>query len=113
MSLRPPDVGERLGDVARGARVNVADEAQRDVVVLGLEPARADDAPARQRHLAHDGFRQFQGGKQARHGRALLPLELCDANLRADDYLPPRTSLIDAARPASLVKKKKEPDLRF
>ena len=30
-----------------------------------------------------------------------------------DNYLLPRTPLIDAAKPASLVKKKKESDLRF
>ena len=53
--LRPADVAQRLGDVARGARVDVADESKRDVVVLGLEPARADNAAARERKLANDG----------------------------------------------------------
>ena len=49
------------------ARVDVADESERDVVVLGLEPARAGDAAAHKRKLADDGLRQFKSGEQARH----------------------------------------------
>src|SRR5271168_5202512 len=56
----------------RGAPVNVADESQRDVIVPGLEPARADDAAARERHLAGDAFGQFERGEQTRHDAALL-----------------------------------------
>ena len=64
---RAADVVERLGDVVRRPRVDIADEAQRDVIVGGLEPARADHAAARQRDLADDGLRQLQSGEQTRH----------------------------------------------
>src|SRR6185437_9114203 len=38
-------VAERLGDVARRGAVHVADEPERDVIVLRLDPARADAPP--------------------------------------------------------------------
>ena len=41
--------------MSRAARaVDVADESQRDVIILRLEPARADDAAAHERDLAND-----------------------------------------------------------
>ena len=52
------------------ARVDVADESEGDVVVLGLDPARADDPAAGKRELADDDARQFEAGEQARHGGA-------------------------------------------
>jgi hypothetical protein len=67
LRLRPSDVAERLGDVARGARVDIADESERDMIVLGLEPARADDDAAHKRELADDAVRQFKRGEQAGH----------------------------------------------
>ena len=54
--------------MSRAARaVDVADELKRDVVVLGLEPARAGNAAACERELTSDGVRQFEAGEQARH----------------------------------------------
>ena len=47
--------------------IDVADESKRDVVVLGLEPARARNSAAQQRKLADDGLRQFERSEQARH----------------------------------------------
>jgi hypothetical protein len=60
-----------LSSTARGSgsRIDVADESECDVVVLGLEPARADNAAAHERELADDGLRQFQSAEQARHCR--------------------------------------------
>src|ERR1700684_1709111 len=67
--LRPTDVAEGLVDVASGARIDVANESKRDVVILGLEPARTDDSAAHQRELTHDGVWEFEAGEQARHCR--------------------------------------------
>src|ERR1700683_1331518 len=67
---RPADVAEGLVDVPSGARVDVSNESQRHVIVLGLEPARADDSAAQERELTNDGVRQFEAGEQARHCRA-------------------------------------------
>ncbi len=64
---RAADLVEGLGDVVRDVVVDVAHEAQGDVVVGGLHPARAGEAAARQRHLAGDALGQLQSGEQARH----------------------------------------------
>ncbi len=62
-------------------RVDVADESERDVVVLGLEPARAGDAAAQKRKLTDDGLWQFKSGEQTRHcggfPQANEPISLC------------------------------------
>ena len=68
---RATDFAKSLGDVAREAVVHIADEAQRDMIVFRIEPARADAAAARERHLGRDARRQFQSREQARQ-EALL-----------------------------------------
>ena len=51
----------------REAIVDVADEAQRDVVVFRVDPARAGQAPAQQRQRRRDLARDFQADEQAGH----------------------------------------------
>jgi hypothetical protein len=79
---RPTTIGEALVDIASGARINVANESQRDVIVLGLEPARPDDSAAHERKLTNDGVRQFEAGEQARHPRFPLTSPKIVADLR-------------------------------
>ncbi len=57
--------------MSRAVRASISPmNLKRNVVVLGLEPARADDPAAQERELADDHLRQFQAGEQARHRRA-------------------------------------------
>ena len=51
--------------------VDVADEAQRDVIVLRLEPARPDHAAARNSDRRRDSLGQLQSREQPRHYRFL------------------------------------------
>ena len=51
--------------------VDVADEAQRDVIVLGIDPARARQTAAQHgERLAHVGG-NFETGEEAGHGERL------------------------------------------
>ena len=62
-----PHAVEQRGDVVREAIVDVADEAQRDVVVFRVDPARAGQAAAQQRQRRRDLARDFQADEQAGH----------------------------------------------
>ena len=54
--------------MSRAARVSMSPmNLKRDVIIVRLEPARADDFAAHQRELTNDGGRQFKAGEQARH----------------------------------------------
>ena len=64
----PTNLGEGLDHVPRHARIDVADEAQGDVVVRGLHPARAHNAAAREGDLRRDALRNFQSREKTRHG---------------------------------------------
>ena len=48
--------------------VDVADEAQRHVIVLGIDPARAGQAAAQHRERLRDVGGDFETGEQAGHG---------------------------------------------
>jgi hypothetical protein len=50
-------IAERLVDVAREASIGVTDEAQGNVIVVRLKPARADDPAAQMREPHGDGIR--------------------------------------------------------
>ncbi|CFX10041.1 protein of unknown function [Candidatus Filomicrobium marinum] len=62
------DARKHIGELARGPIVDVADEPQRDVHVVGIDPASAG------KRLLHIGeivakiFREFDTGKKTRHG---------------------------------------------
>jgi hypothetical protein len=45
---RPPHPVERVGDLVGDMALDIADEAQRQVVVLDVDPARAGQAAAQQ-----------------------------------------------------------------
>ena len=56
--------------MSRAVRASISPmNLQRDVVVLGLEPSRADNSAAQKRELADDHLRQFEAREQARHRR--------------------------------------------
>ena len=62
---------ERASDILRHRLRHLADEAQRDMQVLRLDPARAVDAAAQRRKPGAQLIGQGQGSKQADHGRGL------------------------------------------
>ena len=77
--LRPPQLeraaahtAEQRGDLACHAVIDVADEAQRDVVVFRIDPARAGQAAAQHREGLRDLGRKFEAGEKTRHGLTLL-----------------------------------------
>ena len=59
---------ERGGHVPRRALLDVADEAQGDVVVLGLDPAGAGEAAPQHSELLAHRCGDFESGEQAWHG---------------------------------------------
>jgi len=58
---------ERMGHVVGDALVHVADEAQGDVVVFGVDPARAIEAAAQASEALGHGRRNFEGREQSGH----------------------------------------------
>src|SRR6476659_8161315 len=64
------DAVEHRGDLMRGHVVDVADEAQRQVIVFGIDPARARQAAAQRRQCLADSGRDFDAGEKPRHCRS-------------------------------------------
>ena len=58
---------ERVLDVARHAIVDVADEAQREVIIFDVDPAGAEKSAAQPREAFPDFGRDLQGCEQSRH----------------------------------------------
>jgi len=65
--------GER--EVMRGRAVDIADEAEREVIVLGINPARAGEPRAEQRQPRGDALRNLDGGEESGHGRRLNSID--------------------------------------
>ena len=66
------DPAEGVGDVAGHVHVDVADEAEREVIVLLVDPAGAGEAAAEEGEALPDLGGDFDAGEQARHGYLLL-----------------------------------------
>ena len=64
----PAQTRERLGDVSGRGIIDVADEAEGDVIGLRFDPARAGQAAAHQRKPVADLARHLDGGEQTGHG---------------------------------------------
>src|SRR5205085_8149661 len=63
----PARLAQEGEDVPRDAVVHVPDEAQRDVVVLGVDPARARQAAPVARELKGDFGGDLEAGEKAGH----------------------------------------------
>src|SRR5262249_60545558 len=61
----PVDLVEERSDLVREHVVDVADEAQREMIVLRIDPARARQASAQHRQRERDIPGNFEGGEQA------------------------------------------------
>ncbi len=61
------DTAQQRGDLMRGHVVDVADEAQRQVIVLRIDPARARQAAAQRGERLSDVGRNFHTGEETRH----------------------------------------------
>ena len=59
---------ERLGDVVEARAVDLADETQRQMKLVGLVPARAVNAAAKPGQTITDGGRKIDGDEEAVHG---------------------------------------------
>src|SRR3954447_10399944 len=64
-----PDLAEDEGGLPRDGFVHIADEAQSDVIIFGIDPARARQAAARAGNRASYVGGDFQGGEETRHGK--------------------------------------------
>ena len=64
---RRPDIVQEAVDVMGHAPVDIAEKAQGDVVVGGLDPARTDQPTAMQRQGRGDLGGNLQGSEQPRH----------------------------------------------
>src|SRR6185436_14953610 len=62
------DRRQPIGELARMRLVDVADEAQRQMQVVGLGPAAAGQRHLEARDLLADLIRNFDAREQARHG---------------------------------------------
>src|SRR5690242_12626110 len=70
--LAAADAAKLAGDFVGVVQVDVADEAERQVIVLGVDPARARQAAAEERQAVADIARNFDAGEETRHGVFLL-----------------------------------------
>ncbi len=64
---RALNAAEQAGNVARQAVVDIADEAQRDVIIFRVDPARARQTATHHRQRLGDARGYFQTGKQTGH----------------------------------------------
>lgn len=62
------DTFQLIGDFAGKAVGNVADEAQCDVVALGIDPAGSGDPAPHEAQIEGNIGRNFKAGEQSRHG---------------------------------------------
>ena len=67
---RPADAVERVGDLVGDMAFDIADEAQRHVVVFDVDPAGSGQAAAQQGKRKRGVTRNFEGGEKTRHGQA-------------------------------------------
>jgi len=63
----PVDPEQHRGDLVGGDPIDVADEAQGDVIIFGVDPAGAGKAASQAGKRVADLGRDFQSGKQTRH----------------------------------------------
>lgn len=68
---RPPDFLEGRMDVACGRIVDIADEPQGQMVVFGIDPARAGNAAAQHGKVHREIGRDFEAREQTGHGSLL------------------------------------------
>ena len=71
---RGAGLAENRGDVVRHAVVDVADEAQGEMIILGVDPACARQPAAKLRQGEGDLGRDLDAGEQAWHA---APPEAC------------------------------------
>src|SRR4051812_10909475 len=64
-----PDLAEDEGRLARDGFIHVADEAQRHMIIFGIDPACPRQAPTRAGNHASYVGGDFQGGEKTRHGK--------------------------------------------
>ncbi len=93
-AIAPGDAVEPVDDLVGRAPVNIADEAQGDVIVLDVDPAGSGQAAAQQGKAQCHVAGNFEGGKQSRHDK--LPESCADdtsesrkGNPRNPYFVPP------------------------
>src|SRR5262249_28731092 len=62
------------GEVVRRSAVDIADEAEREMIVLRIDPACAGEAGTKQRQACGDALRNLDGGEESRHGGRLASI---------------------------------------
>ena len=67
-----PAAAEHAGDFMRQRVIDVADETQRQVIILGIDPARARQAAAHHGKRLGDMRRNFESSEQAGHDDLLF-----------------------------------------
>ena len=82
-----PHASQQGCDFVRDHVVDVADEAQRHMIVLGVDPARAGQSAAQNRERLPDVGGNFETGKKARHDTIGM-LESAYRAARGDSHLP-------------------------
>jgi hypothetical protein len=71
---RLADGGEGKVNLARQTRLDIADKAQRQVIVLGVNPARLRQAALHQREVVPQRAGNFETGEEPWHGAPPLGL---------------------------------------
>ena len=61
------DLAQCGGEIPRGVPVDIADEAERQMIVLGIDPTRAGKPRAQQRQPLGDAAWDFDRGKKPWH----------------------------------------------
>ena len=86
-------------NVVGDGAIDIADEAQRHVIVLCIDPARAGKATAHHAQLTRERLREFETREETRHGLVGEP-RMSDAPRRhrsGDAYLPGGASTVAGA----------------
>src|SRR5262245_45561035 len=68
------DLAQGECEIVCGGAVDIADEAKREVIILGIDPARATESCAQHRQPRGDALRDLDGGEESGHGGRLTSI---------------------------------------
>src|SRR4029450_94205 len=68
------DLAQGEGEVMRDRAVDIADEAERQVIILGIDPPCAGEPRAEHRQSRGNALRNLDGGEESGHGERLTSI---------------------------------------
>jgi hypothetical protein len=87
LEFGPVDPVQPINDLVGGTVVDIADEAQGDMIILDVDPSRARYSTPKEGQAQGNMARDFEGGEKSRHTQNLLE-SLADINSGTRNLVP-------------------------